>query len=41
MALPVVLAHKDFGDFNILVHPDTSKLRSAVLNIRDHYAASG
>jgi hypothetical protein len=30
MALPVVLAHKDFGDFNILVDPDTCHLLGVI-----------
>lgn len=30
MALPTVLAHKDFGDFNILVDPDTCHLLGVI-----------
>lgn len=30
MALPTVLAHKDFGDFNMLVDPDTCHLLGVV-----------
>jgi hypothetical protein len=30
MALPMVLAHKDFGDFNILVDPDTCHLLGVI-----------
>lgn len=30
MALPIVLAHKDFGDFNMLVDPDTCHLLGVI-----------
>lgn len=30
MALPMVLAHKDFGDFNMLVDPDTCHLLGVI-----------